>query len=344
MKIKKIKIFVLGAGCWGVTLAKIYSEKGYDVFLWEPSIKKSELLKKTRKLKNFSFIQLPKNVKISHDISQIKYYDLILFVTPSIYVRETAQKIKSLNINLKNKYFISCTKGLEEKTMLRPSQIITKILNISINQIFVFSGPTHAEEVVKKKPAAITLAGKNKKILTKLQQVLSTNFLRVYTTTDITGVELGGTLKNVYAIAAGICDGLNLGDNAKSALITRSLKEIVLIGKTLSGETKTFFGLSGIGDLLTTAYSRHSRNRNFGEFLVSTGNLDVSIKKVKTTIEGIKTVKVLHDIGNKYKLDIPIATQIYKIINTKKLSKKIFTKIIKTLFSRKLKPEFYNYL
>jgi glycerol-3-phosphate dehydrogenase (NAD(P)+) len=337
-------MFVLGAGCWGFTLANMYSQKNYNVCLWEPIKQQALKLNTTRQLKNFSNIKLSPKVKITDNILELNNYNLILFVTPSVYLRETVLKIKNLNLNLKNKYLISCIKGIEENTFLTPSQIIKQVLNVSQNNIFVLSGPSHAEEVIEKKPTAITLAGYNKESLIKLQKILSTEFFRVYTNTDILGVELGGILKNVYAIAGGICDGLGLGNNAKSALLTRALKEIVSVGKLLGGQKITFFGLSGLGDLLTTAYSNYSRNRNFGEYLAKTGNVTTAKKLVKTTIEGIKTAKVLYELAKKYNLDLPIATQVYNVIHKNKVSKKDFEKIIKTLFLRKLKYEFANYL
>lgn len=341
MKIKpNINILILGAGCWGSTLATIYAEKGYNIYLWEPEENKARILRKTRKLNFFPYVKISSYVEIGSQIESILKYDLIFLVTPSQYVKETLEKISKFRNEIKEKIFISCVKGLDQETLLRPTQLINKILHLSYDKIFVFSGPSHAEEVAQHKPTAITLAGKSISLLKKLQKLLSTNFLRVYTNTDIIGVELGGILKNIYAIACGICDKLQLGDNAKAALLSRSIKEMVLIGKLLGGKTKTFFGLSGLGDLLTTAYSKYSRNRTFGEFLPVTQNIEFIQKKIKTTIEGIKTVKIVHIMAQKYNLDLPIVEEVYKII----YKNKPIDKAITTLFSRKLKPEFYNYL
>ncbi len=337
------KLFILGAGCWGSTLATIYAQKGYCVYLWEPDEKQAQKLAMNRQLEFFKFVTIPKTVIIGSELTKLLDYDIILLVTPSKYVKETLWKIFKIpdfEKIKKNKIIISCVKGFATEQMLRPSQLITEILKVNQQNIFVFSGPSHAEEVAQKKPTAITLAGKNIKLLPILQQILSTKFLRVYIHTDIVGVELGGILKNVYAIACGICDGAQLGNNAKAAIITRSMKELVLVGKMLGGEEKTFFGLSGLGDLLTTSYSPYSRNRTFGELVVVKKDITTAKRKIKSVIEGIRTTKFLHKIASKFKLDLPIAEEVYKII----YKNKSIESAIKTLFSRKLQFEFYNYL
>lgn len=333
------KIIVLGAGCWGSTLATIYAEKGLGVTLWEPIEENLKYLSKFKHPKFFNYIRIPTNIKLTNNLLEINNAELIFLVTPSIYVRETIQKIKNLKIPLDKKIIISCVKGFDQQTQKRISEIIKDILQIENENIFVFSGPTHAEEVAMKKPTAITLAGINKKTLFILQKILSTSILRVYTNTDIIGVETAGAVKNVYAIAAGICDGLGLGNNAKAALITRALKEMVLIGKLFGAKVHTFFGLSGIGDLLTTAYSNFSRNRTFGEYIVKYKSINKAKQEVKTSIEGVYAAKVVHAISKKFFIELPIAEEIYKIIYNNKspdLS-------IKTLLSRALKEEFSWY-
>ncbi|MCX7956938.1 MAG: NAD(P)H-dependent glycerol-3-phosphate dehydrogenase [Endomicrobia bacterium] len=331
------KIFILGAGCWGSTLAKIYAEKNLDVTLWEPIKENYIYIKKYRHPKFFNFVKLPKNVYITTNINDLKQHKLIILVIPTIYVRNTLEKIKFSN--LKNKIIISCTKGFEFPTLKSPTQLINEILGINYNNIFVFSGPSHAEEVASKKPTAITLAGKNKKLLKKLQKVLSTEFLRVYTNTDIKGVELSGAIKNIYAIAAGICDGLNLGNNAKAALLTRSIKEMIILANAIKANPKTIIGLSGIGDLLTTSYSKFSRNRNFGEYIASLRDIDKAKQKIHTSIEGLNMLKSVHFLAKKYGVDLPIAEEVYKIVYKNKCP----MKSIKTLLSRSKKTEFHGY-
>ncbi len=327
-------IFVIGGGCWGSTLATIYAKKGLKVVLYEPVIENCNYLKHYHHPKFFNYLTIPKNVRITNDITNIQNSDIILLVVPSVYVSTILQKIKSLNI--KQKIFISCVKGFELKTFKPISKTIAECLKINKEKIFVLSGPSHAEEVALGKPTAVSLAGINKDLLVKLQKLLTTEKLRIYINTDIAGVEIAGAVKNVYAIAAGICDGLKLGNNAKAALLTRSLKEMILIGKHFGAETQTFFGLSGIGDLLTTAYSSYSRNRTFGEYLAVYKNFEKAKQKVLTFIEGIYTIKIITKIAKKYSIDLPIAEEVYKIIYKNKSPELS----IKSLLTRPLKEEF----
>lgn len=334
------KIFILGAGCWGSTLANLYSKKGFEITLWEPVEEFRKFLIANRHPKFFDYIKLSSEVKITGDISEIKNAEIVMFVVPSKYLKDTLLKIKDSEVDFRNKIFISCIKGFDLKTLSRPTQMIHNLLSFSYNNIFVFSGPSHAEEVAQGLPTAITIAGKNLRILKKLQKLLSAPNLRVYTNTDVLGVEIAGAIKNVYAIAAGICDGLSLGNNAKSALITRCLKEMIIVGKIFGAEVKTFFGLSGLGDLLTTAYSNYSRNRNFGEYIVKFKDVEKAKQKIKTSIEGYYTSKVLYELSKKYSVDLPVAKEVYYIIYKNKSPKDA----LKSLLLRKLKEEFQGYV
>ncbi|MFN3551106.1 MAG: NAD(P)H-dependent glycerol-3-phosphate dehydrogenase [Endomicrobiia bacterium] len=334
------KIFIIGGGCWGSTLAYLYTNKeNLEVSLYEPVEEFRKYTIAYKKPKFFKYVKFNNKTKIVEDIFEIADNDIIMFVVPSKYLYDVLMNIRKININLKNKIFISCIKGFDLQTLNRPTELIHNVLNISYENIFVFSGPSHAEEVVQNKPTAITIAGKNKKLLTKLQKVLSTENLRVYTNTDVIGVEVAGAIKNVYAISAGICDGLNLGNNAKSALITRALKEMLILGKIFSAELKTFFGLSGLGDLLTTSYSIYSRNRNFGEYIVKYKDIEKAKKKVVSFVEGYYTTKAVYEISKKYNLDLPIAVEVYKIIYKNKNPQDS----LNTLLKRSLKPEFQDY-
>ncbi|MEN3013800.1 MAG: NAD(P)H-dependent glycerol-3-phosphate dehydrogenase [Endomicrobiia bacterium] len=332
------KIFILGAGCWGSTLAAIYSKKGFKIYLWEPDELRFNYLIKHRHPKYYNLVKLSKKINITNNLKEIQLCNIIMLVIPSIHVRSTLEKIKSINI--KNKIFISCTKGLEIGTLKTQSQLINEILSINYDQILALSGPSHAEEVALKKPTAVILASTNLKLAEKLQKLLSTEFLRIYTNSDIIGVEIAASIKNIYAIAAGICDGLKLGNNAKSALLTRALKEMLIVGKALGGNPKTFFGLAGLGDLLTTAYSKFSRNRNFGEYLTIYKNIKKAKQKVKTTIEGLSTLEAIYKFSKKQSIELPIAEELYKIVYKNKDP----YNSIKTLLSRSLKSEFEGYL
>ena len=327
-------IFVISGGCWGSTLATIYAKKGLKVVLYEPVDENCEYLKLYRHPKFFNYVRIPKSVNITNDITLIQKSDIVFLVTPSVYVSTILKKIKDQNV--KEKIFVSCVKGFDPKTFKLISKTIAECLKIKKEKIFVLSGPSHAEEVALDKPTAVSLAGINKDLLVKLQKLLTTEILRIYINTDVAGVEIAGAVKNIYAIAAGICDGLKLGNNAKAALITRSLKEMILIGKHFGAEVQTFFGLSGIGDLLTTAYSSYSRNRTFGEYLAVYKNVEKAKQKVHTFIEGIYTVKTIYKIAKKYSIDLPIAEEVYKIIYKNKLPELS----IKSLLSRPLKEEF----
>jgi glycerol-3-phosphate dehydrogenase (NAD(P)+) len=327
-------IFIIGGGCWGSTLATIFAKKGLKITLYEPLDENYNYLKDHRHPKFFSYVKIPDNVNISNNITLIQNSNIVFLVLPSIYVAEVIQKIK--NLNIKNKIFISCVKGFDPKTFKPISKIIRENLNVKNENIFVLSGPSHAEEVAMGKPTAVCLAGKNKNLLVNLQKLLVTETLRIYTNTDLIGIEIAGAVKNIYAIAAGICDGLKLGNNAKAALLTRALKEMVLIGFHFGAKIQTFFGLSGIGDLLTTAYSSYSRNRTFGEYLVIYEDIEKAKQNVRTFIEGIHTVKTIHKIAKKYSLELPIAEEVYKIVYKNKPPELS----IKSLLTRPLKEEF----
>ncbi len=327
-------IFIIGGGCWGSTLATIYAKKGLKVTLYEPVFENYNFLKQHRHPKFFKYVSIPENVNITNDVNQIQKNDIVFLVVPSIYVLPILDKFK--NVDTKEKIFISCVKGFEPKTFNSISKTIAESLKINKEKIFVLSGPSHAEEVAMEKPTAVSLAGVNKDLLVKLQKLLATQMLRIYVNTDVVGVEIAGAVKNIYAIAAGICDGLKLGNNAKAALLTRSLKEMILVGNLFGAETKTFFGLSGIGDLLTTAYSPYSRNRTFGEYIAKYKNIEKAKQKIHTFIEGIYTVKTINKIAKKYSLELPIAEEVYKIIYKNKPPELS----IKSLLTRPLKEEF----
>jgi len=347
----KTSLFVAGAGCWGATLASMYASAGRNVILWEPDPGVARVLARTRRVAVFPGLRLHSSVRVTADMGEAAGAGVVLIVTPSRYLRETCLRLRDVVPNPDGKIVVSCVKGMEPGTMLRPTEIIRDLLRLRRDQVCVLSGPSHAEEVAANKPAAVTLAvhqdpsadgagdgcGRGGAVL--LQRLLSTPTMRVYTADDVVGVEMGGILKNVYAIAAGVCDGLGLGDNAKAALITRAMKELVIAGRAMGGEARTFFGLSGLGDLLTTAFSRHSRNRLFGELLVRTGDARRALAEVKTVVEGARTIVPLYNWARRRRLDLPIAREVYRIVEKAKPPRAA----IATLFARTLKPEFHGY-
>lgn len=317
-----MKISVLGAGSWGTTLACLLANNGNQVYLWEINKQAAEKLDKERVIPFIGGATIPKNVTISSDLNVIKETEAVLFVVPSHFLRSTVMSIKKLNIDLGKKLIISATKGIENETLLRVSQIIEEIYPETKDKIVALSGPSHAEEVSKQIPTVVTSASKNKDFAIKVRDLFMNDYFRVYTQDDIVGVELGASLKNVFAVAGGIIDGLNFGDNTKAAIISRGLIELINLGVALGGKEKTFYGLSGVGDLMVTCFSKHSRNRNLGEMLAKGKTLEQAEKELKMVAEGVKTCMSAYQLGKKLNIDLPIINQVYEVLFNNKDAKK----------------------
>ncbi len=317
-----MKISVLGAGSWGTTLACLLANNGNQVYLWEINKQAAEKLDKERVIPFIGGATIPKNVTISSDLNVIKETEAVLFVVPSHFLRSTVMSIKKLNIDLGKKLIISATKGIENETLLRVSQIIEEIYPETKDKIVALSGPSHAEEVSKQIPTVVTSASKNKEFAIKVRDLFMNDYFRVYTQDDIVGVELGASLKNVFAVAGGIIDGLNFGDNTKAAIISRGLIELINLGVALGGKEKTFYGLSGVGDLMVTCFSKHSRNRNLGEMLAKGKTLEQAEKELKMVAEGVKTCMSAYQLGKKLNIDLPIINQVYEVLFNNKDAKK----------------------
>jgi len=308
------KIAVLGAGSWGITIAIHLQKKGFNVALWEFYRDYCVELKKKRECVKF----LP-GIKISRDIlitenlvEALDGANIVVLAVPSHAMRNICGMIKDFDIS--DSVIVSLAKGIENKTLMRMSEVIAQQLPLKKKNIVVLSGPSHAEEVVRNIPTTIVSASRDLKKAEFIQKIFSSPYLRVYTNTDIVGVELGGALKNIIAIACGISDGLGFGDNTKAALMTRGIYEITRLGVAMGADPKTFSGLSGIGDLITTCTSRHSRNRNFGEMLGKGLSPKKALAKMIMVVEGVKTTKSAYELSKKYKIDMPITEQIYKIL------------------------------
>lgn len=326
-----MKICVLGAGVWGSTLATLLAEKKFDTWLWEPDEKKAEVLKKQRLVPNRPVVKIHPRIKICSDIHlAISNSKFIVFAVPSQFFRQTLK-----NIKFKNAIFVIATKGMEPSTSMTMSKIVAQEMPEISHRICILSGPSFAIEVSQRMPTAMIAASKNEKIAKSVQKIFSTKFLRIYTHNDVIGTEIGGALKNVIAIAAGICDGLGLGYNAKAAIITRGLREIMKIGISQSKKLKTFLGLSGVGDLIATSFSKYSRNRIFGEKIGKGISPEKAKKEIGMTIEGINATKAAYLLGKKIKQELPIINEIYKILFNNKSPKNS----MKDLLSRKSKPE-----
>lgn len=330
------RIGVLGAGSWGITLAALLSNKHNDVTLWEYDPDQAKKLADTRILSFFSYTTLPeKTIVTSSLIEACKDMDYIVFVLPSHVLRKTVQNIAKLDIDLCNTTIVSATKGIETDTLMRMSEVIDVELPEKSGQTVVLSGPTIAKEVAKKMPTAITAASLNIKAAEDVQKLFMTPVFRVYTHTDVIGVELGASLKNVLAIAAGICDGLKMGTNTKSALVTRGIRELVQLGVELGGKVQTFYGLSGLGDLMVTCFSPDSRNRRLGEKLGFGISLKDAEKEIIMIAEGVKTAKSAYKLGQKYKIELPIIEQIHQVLYYQKSP----AHAISELMARSPKPE-----
>jgi len=326
----KNKIAVLGAGSFGSALAIALSEKS-DVVLWgnNPEIMKEINTQRTNKfyLENAIF---PKNITATIDIEMIKEVNTVIFAVPSSATREVAIKAKQF-IN-KKAIVVSAAKGLEETTGFRMSQVLSSILS---NPVVVISGPSHAEELAVGVPTSVVAASEKIKYAEIIQKEFSSKILRIYSAKDVIGVELGGVLKNIIAIAAGINRGLGLGVNSQSALITRGLVEIVRFGTAMKAKKETFLGLSGIGDLIVTATSDLSRNWRLGYKIGKGKSLEEALSEMKMVCEGVKTTQVVYPIALKKRIEMPITEQIYKVLFERKDPKQA----VKDLMTRSLKEE-----
>ena len=257
-----MRIAVLGAGGWGTTLAILLHRNGHNVTLWEYNLEYANTLEEYRE--NFYYlpkIHIPKEIKITNDLEYAAHdKNMLLITTPTQFIRNNLKPLN--NHKFKDEIIVSAAKGIENETLFMVSDIILDIFNHSKkDKIVCLSGPSHAEEVSRKVPTAVVSASINHKTAQLVQKVFSNSYFRVYSSSDLIGTEIGGALKNVIAIAAGISDGAEFGDNTKSALMTRGINEIMKLGLLLKAKKETFFGLSGIGDLIVTCASKHSRNR-----------------------------------------------------------------------------------
>ncbi|MFH0948447.1 MAG: NAD(P)H-dependent glycerol-3-phosphate dehydrogenase [Elusimicrobiota bacterium] len=330
-----MNISIIGAGAWGSTLAQHLIINGHQILLWEFDKSRIEYLKKHRHPLFFPHIKIDKDIVITNDFAlAVTKKDILVFAVPSQTIRDTAKEIKKYTNT--NQIFVIVSKGIEIKTGKLLSEVVKE--EIDTKNIVVLSGPSFAKEVAKGLPTAMViaenpaLAGKNSGII---QKFFSTPNLRIYTNSDITGVEIGGATKNIIAIATGMAKGMGLGDNTAAAIITRGLVEITRLGVKLGAKKETFAGLAGMGDLIMTATSSNSRNRNFGELIGYGLSVKHSIKKIGMVVEGIPTTEAVIGLSKKLKVEMPITSEVYKIIFENKNPKNA----ILTLMSRNIKPE-----
>lgn len=306
------KIAVIGAGGWGTALAIVLAERGLPVVLWGYDRTHVEELKSSRTNQAYlPGVSLPENIRPINAMADALDADVVLFVPPSKAMRAVAEKFAALRPQ-KNMVLLSCTKGIERGTGLRMSEILAEFF--PKNPLAVLSGPSHAEEVARKSPTALVLGCGDHAIAEELQRIFSTKSFRAYTSTDVAGIELGGALKNIFAIAAGASDGIGLGDNSKAALVTRSLAELIRLGLALGGRRETFQGLSGVGDLMVTCFSKHSRNRGVGERL-GRGQSIAEITQTMTMVaEGVPTALSARECAQRLGISTPIIDQVHAIL------------------------------
>ncbi len=334
------RIAVLGAGSWGTTLALLLNDNGHDVVLWEFFSDLADMIAKKRvNEKYLPGVKIPRSVRVTSDLeSALEGRSHVLFVTPSHTARNVAVMVRSTATFRKSFVVINASKGLEEKTLCRMSEVLNQELPQTKGRIVGLLGPSHAEEVSRKMPTSVVVAGSNLEILDRTQQIFMNEYFRVYTNTDLIGVELGVSLKNTIAIAAGICDGLGFGDNTKAALLTRGLAEIKRLVSRLGGKEETLSGLAGVGDLIVTCMSRHSRNRYVGEQIGRGKSLQQILDSMVMVAEGVKTTKAAVALSRRAGVELPIAEQVYRVLFYGKDPKKA----IRDLMVRKAQKEMYR--
>lgn len=329
-----MKIAVLGDGGWGTTLAILLHRKGFNVTIWGAfSDYVSYMNKKRINTKFLPGILIPREIEITHSLKgATSGKELIIFAIPSQYIREVLRKFKKFDYE-HNAMFLSVSKGIELGSLKRVSQVIHDELGYV--KLAVLSGPTIAQEVAHRIPTVAVIASSDEKLRKHLQNIFMTERFRIYTNEDVIGVELGGSLKNIIAIACGISDGLGFGTNSKAALLSRGLAEISRLGHVMGAKISTFSGISGLGDLVTTCISQYSRNRFVGEQIGKGKTLRQIKAHMQMVAEGVPTTKSAYTLSLKYKVDMPITREIYKVLYKNKSP----LNALKDLMAREKKEE-----
>jgi len=330
---EKIKIGILGFGGWGTALAILLSRIGHEVMLWGTEASYIDELEKKRENKRFlPGIPIPKKVQFTKSLeAAVVYGPVAVFATPTQYLRNIIYNIRL--IPLGSRLLVSVAKGIEKRTLLTPSQIIESVLGKQ--RIVVLSGPSHAEEVARGIPSCVVAAARNLAWAREVQTIFSDKAFRIYTATDVLGVEIGGALKNVIAIAAGVCEGLGYGTNSKAALLSRGILEITHLGVKMGASPNTFIGLSGIGDLITTCFSEYGRNLAVGRAIGEGKKLQEVLSGMEMVAEGVETTRSAAELARKYHVDMPLVEEVHKILFEEKNPKRA----VDDLMQRALKKE-----
>ncbi|MBO5761070.1 MAG: NAD(P)-dependent glycerol-3-phosphate dehydrogenase [Lentisphaeria bacterium] len=321
-------VTVLGDGAWGTALAMVLAGNGKNTILWGPFPENLREIREKRENKFLKGVAVPETILIEEDMANaVENAELLVLASPSQYMRGTLEKLKNCFDPGKHA-LVNIAKGIEVGSLLSMSGICKEILGKDL-QYCAISGPSHAEEVSRKMPTLVTLASADQDLATKARDTFMNPYFRIYTSSDLTGVELGGALKNVYAVAAGIIDGMGMGDNPKAALMTRAIAELTRLGISLGGDERTFAGLSGIGDLIVTCTSRHSRNRFVGEELGKGRKIsEITAEMGMTVAEGVKTAKSARDLAWKCGVETPIVNAVYDVIYKEKDPREAVTELM----------------
>lgn len=306
------KIALIGAGSWGTALSKVVTDNGHDTCVWSIDQREIDMLReKHQQVEKLPGVILPEGILYTTDLAEaIKGRDMLVLAVPSPFARSTAQKMKEFVEP--GQIIVIVTKGIEESTLMTMSDVVEQ--EIPQADVAVLCGPSHAEEVGKGIPTTIVAGAHSKETAEKIQAAFMNEYFRVYTSPDMLGMELGAALKNVIALAAGMADGLGYGDNTKAALITRGITEITRLGVAMGGHMETFYGLTGVGDLIVTCASMHSRNRRAGILMGQGKSMEEAMKEVNQVVEGVYSAKAGKVLSEKYQIEMPIIAQINQIL------------------------------
>lgn len=326
-------IGVIGAGSWGTALALLLSKNGHKVTVWSIMEQEIEMLSKEREHKDkLPGVKLPEDMEFTTDLeATVKKSEVLVLAVPSPFTRETSKNMAPYV--REGQIIVNVAKGIEENTLMTLSEIIEE--EIPQAEVAVLSGPSHAEEVGRGIPTTIVVGAKKKKTAQYLQNIFMNKVFRVYISPDVLGIELGAALKNVVALAAGIADGLGYGDNTKAALITRGISEIARLGTTMGGRWETFTGLTGIGDLIVTCASMHSRNRRAGILIGKGYTMEEAMKEVNMVVEGVYSAKAAIGLAEKYGVQLPIIEQVNEVL----FNGKSAAEVVESLMLRDKKVE-----
>ena len=306
-------ISFLGCGSWGGALGQVVAKKGIPVTMWHRNQEIVEAITETRTHYLVSSLTFPDNVSFTSNIYEaIHGAETVILAIPSQSIRGLIRSCQE--IWMEEQTFVNVSKGIEIYTLMTVSEVINDVLGDTYKNIVTLSGPSHAEEVIEGHPTTLVSASPNTKAARAVQKLFSNETLRIYVNADIKGVELGGSIKNVIAIAAGIVDGIGYGDNTKAALLTRGLSEISRLGAAMGGSVTTFSGLSGIGDLMVTCFSKYSRNRFIGEKIGEGKSLTEILKEMSMVAEGVSTAATVYQLSKKYRIEMPISHSVHDIL------------------------------